>query len=84
LRQVFEIAQEDLRAAAAYTDMLRTAGAPRGLVAFNALIMRLAVATLDLLRRQGLGAKLTRTEVARIVAQVAHGLDTGQPVSAEL
>jgi farnesyl-diphosphate farnesyltransferase len=84
LDQVFELAHGDLEVAATYTDLLRLAGAPRGLVAFNALIMRLAVATLDVLRRQGLGAKLTRLQVASIIAQVAHGLDTGQPVSAEL
>jgi hypothetical protein len=53
-------------------------------VAFNALIMRLAVGTLTALRRDGLGAKLTRLEVASIIAQVAHGLDTGQPLSAQL
>jgi farnesyl-diphosphate farnesyltransferase len=84
LREVFALADEDLQLAAAYTELLRGAGAPHGLVAFNALIMRLAVGTLMVLRRDGLGAKLTRLEVASIVAQVAHGLDTGQPLSAHL
>jgi farnesyl-diphosphate farnesyltransferase len=84
LDQVFALAQSDLEIAAGYTDMLRVAGAENGLVAFNALIMRLAVATLDVLRRQGLGAKLTRLQVASIIAQVARGLDAGEPVSAEL
>jgi farnesyl-diphosphate farnesyltransferase len=84
VEEVFTLAHGDLQVAAAYTDLLRVAGAPRGLVAFNALIMRLAVSTLDVLRTQGLGAKLTRLQVAAIMAQVAHGLDSGQPVSAEL
>jgi farnesyl-diphosphate farnesyltransferase len=84
LPEVFALAQADLQVAAAYTDQLRVAGAPKGLVAFNALIMRLAVASLDVLRTQGLGAKLTRLQVASIISQVAYGLDSGQPVSAEL
>jgi farnesyl-diphosphate farnesyltransferase len=82
--EVFKLAEEDLQSAAIYTDLLRDAGAPRGLVAFNALIMRLAVGTVGKLRRDGLGAKLTRLEVASIIAQVAHGLDAGQPLSAQL
>jgi farnesyl-diphosphate farnesyltransferase len=82
LADVFALAHNDLDVAAAYTDLLRLAGAPSGLVIFNALIMRLAVATLDALRRHGLGAKLSRVEVATIVAQVAHGVESGQPVSA--
>jgi farnesyl-diphosphate farnesyltransferase len=84
LAQVFALANEDLQVAASYVDLLRGAGAPHGLLAFNALIMRLAVGTLTVLRRDGLGAKLTRLEVASIIAQVAHGLDTGQPLSAQL
>jgi farnesyl-diphosphate farnesyltransferase len=84
IAEVFALAAEDLQVAAVYTDLLRTAGAPHGVVAFNALIMRLAVGTLTALRRDGLGAKLTRLEVASIIAQVAHGLDTGQPLSAQL
>jgi farnesyl-diphosphate farnesyltransferase len=84
LDEVFALAHADLQVAAGYTDVLRVAGAPRGLVAFNALIMRLAVASLDVLRSHGLGSKLTRLQVASIIAQVAHGLDSGQPVSAEL
>jgi farnesyl-diphosphate farnesyltransferase len=83
LDDVFTLAHDDLEIAAAYTDLLRVAGAPAGLVAFNALIMRLAVATLGALRRFGLGAKLSRLEVASILAQVAHGVDVGQPVSAQ-
>jgi farnesyl-diphosphate farnesyltransferase len=84
LDEVFALCREDLQIAAVYTDHLRVAGAQRGLVAFNALISQLAVATLDVLGRQGLGAKLTRAEVMSILAQVAHGLDGGQTVSAAL
>jgi farnesyl-diphosphate farnesyltransferase len=84
LDEVFALCREDLQTAAVYTDHLRVAGAQRGLVAFNALISQLAVATLDVLSRKGLGAKLSRAEVMSILAQVAHGLDSGQAVSAAI
>jgi farnesyl-diphosphate farnesyltransferase len=84
LDEVFAMASDDLRTAAVYTELLRAAGAQRGLVAFNALISQLAVATLDRLARDGLGAKLTRGEVMSILAQVAQGLDSGQPIAAAL
>jgi hypothetical protein len=43
-------------------------------VAFNALIMQLARANLNLLRTHGLGSKLSRLEVMRILAHVLSGL----------
>ena len=57
--------------------MLRTAGADKGIVAFNALNTRLAIGTLHLLRDQGSGAKLTRLQVAGLAAQVMNAVDTG-------
>lgn len=71
LAEVFALAREDLRIATRYTEALHAAGAERGLVAFNALIVNLARATLRALDRQGLGAKLSRLEVASIVNDVA-------------
>jgi farnesyl-diphosphate farnesyltransferase len=47
LTQIVELARRDLRAAVRYTLRLQGAGAPRGIVAFVALPVRLALATLD-------------------------------------
>jgi farnesyl-diphosphate farnesyltransferase len=80
LPEVFALARADLRAAADYTDLLRGSGAHRGLVAFNAVNARLAIATLGALRGRGLGAKLTRMEVLGIAADVAHALDVDAPI----
>ncbi|HET6282329.1 MAG TPA: squalene/phytoene synthase family protein [Polyangia bacterium] len=77
LAEVFMLARADLRSAAEYTDLLRSAGGERGLVAFNALNSRLAIGTLRLLRDKGLGAKLTRLQVTTIAAQVMHAVETG-------
>jgi farnesyl-diphosphate farnesyltransferase len=74
LEEVFDVAHEDLEIAGAYTEELRLAGVELGLVAFNALIMQLARANLNLLRTHGLGSKLSRLEVMRILAHVVSGL----------
>ncbi|HXT98619.1 MAG TPA: squalene/phytoene synthase family protein [Polyangia bacterium] len=71
LAEVFVLARKDLAQAAAYVDLLRQGGAPAGLVAFNAFISKLATANLQILRDQGLGAKLTRTTVLKIAAEIA-------------
>ena len=80
LAEVFMLAREDLRIAAEYTELLRDGGAPRGLVAFNALNARLATATLRAMRDRGLGAKLTRTQVLGISAEVMRALESGAPL----
>jgi len=77
LAQVFTLARADLRRAVEYTELTRKAGAARGLVAFNALNVRLAIATLHLLRDRGPGAKLSRMQVTSLVAQVMNAVDTG-------
>jgi farnesyl-diphosphate farnesyltransferase len=74
LDEVFAVAHEDLEIAGAYTEELRLAGVELGLVGFNALIMQLARANLNLLRTHGLGSKLSRLEVMRILAHVLSGL----------
>jgi farnesyl-diphosphate farnesyltransferase len=73
-REIFSLAQDDLAVAVAYTETLRSARAERGLVAFNAFVARLAVATLQVLRESGLGAKLSRLEVAKIAAEVTQAM----------
>jgi farnesyl-diphosphate farnesyltransferase len=80
LPEVFVRARADLRVAAEYVELMRRAGADRGLIAFNALNARLATATLRLLRDRGLGAKLTRPQVAALLAEVIHRVQSGVPV----
>jgi farnesyl-diphosphate farnesyltransferase len=62
--EVFALARRDLVTAAEYCARLETAGADRGLVAFTALPLLLARATLDRVQERGAGAKVTRDEVA--------------------
>jgi farnesyl-diphosphate farnesyltransferase len=77
LRELLDLAASDLVAAAEYVQILRRAGAEPGLIAFNALISNLAVANLEILAERGLGAKLSRPEVARIGADVMQELRLG-------
>jgi len=65
-----------------YVLALQSAGAERGLVAFVALPVRLAVATLDRLEQAGPGSKLTRPEVYAIVQRMNRALDHGEPAVA--
>ena len=79
---VFRRARGDLAAAAEYVAVLQRglgAGVERGLVAFCALPVRLAWSTLDRVERAGAGAKLSRPEVLRIVAELERALDEGDP-----
>ncbi|MFL6193408.1 MAG: squalene/phytoene synthase family protein [Thermoanaerobaculia bacterium] len=78
--EVMALARRDLQAAGEYVLALQTAGAERGLVAFNALPVRLAQATLDRLEQAGPGSKLTRPEVYAIVQRMNRALDHDEPV----
>jgi len=75
--EVFALARRDLMTAAGYCARLERAGADRGLVAFTALPVLLASATLDRVQERGAGAKVTRDEVTAIVAGLHAALDTG-------
>lgn len=75
---VFALARRDLEAAAAYTRALHDAGGDRGLVAFNALPIQLAWATLDTVEEEGPGSKITRAQVWSIVEGVEQALDEGR------
>jgi farnesyl-diphosphate farnesyltransferase len=77
--EVVELAHADLVSAAEYTLALQQQGGERGLVAFDALLVRLAVGTLAAMRSQRPGGKLTRTEVFGIVASVFSDIDGGRP-----
>ncbi|MFQ5689541.1 MAG: squalene/phytoene synthase family protein [Gemmatimonadota bacterium] len=79
--EIFDLARRDLMAATQYTLALQRAGASRGLVAFNALPVEMAWATLRKVERKGPGAKITRPEVWAIVARVESALATGQPAA---
>jgi farnesyl-diphosphate farnesyltransferase len=72
LPEVFLLARADLRRAVEYTELLRGAGADRGLVAFNALNTRLAIATLHVVRgaNGARGTKLSRLQVTGLAAEV--------------
>lgn len=77
--EVMAIARRDLQEAGEYVLALQGAGAERGLVAFVALPVRLAAATLDRLEQAGPGSKLTRPEVYAIVQKMNHALDQNEP-----
>jgi farnesyl-diphosphate farnesyltransferase len=81
LGQVFALAHADLTVAVEYTEILRTAQAHTGIVAFNALNARLAFATLRLLRDEGLGSKLSRVQLKGLTDDVMRSLDSGAPLS---
>ncbi len=80
--EVSALARRDLDAAAGYVNALQTSGAPRGVVAFTALPVLLARATLDELDRAGAGAKISRAAVAALMTHLDRSLDLGTPAIA--
>ncbi|HEX9944257.1 MAG TPA: FAD-dependent oxidoreductase [Thermoanaerobaculia bacterium] len=76
---VMALARADLRTAAEYVLILQSAGAERGLVAFTALPLQLADATLDRVEIAGPGAKLSRPEVYAILQRLERALDRNEP-----
>jgi farnesyl-diphosphate farnesyltransferase len=80
--EVMALARRDLQAASEYVLDLQGAGAERGLVAFVALPVRLATATLDRIEEAGPGSKLTRPEVYAIVQRMNRALDRDEPAIA--
>jgi farnesyl-diphosphate farnesyltransferase len=77
--EVFALARRDLATAAAYVRALQAHAAPRGFVAFTALPVLLAGATLDRVEAQGPGAKISRSEVFALAARLEADLDAGRP-----
>ena len=77
--EVSQIARRDVGAAIEYVLALQRQEAPRGIVAFVALPVRLARATLDLFDEEGPGAKLSRADVCGIVEGLERALDEGLP-----
>lgn len=79
-REIFALARGDLETASDYTGLLQEADAPEGVIAFCALPVLLAWATLKRVEEQGAGAKLTRPEVFAITMTMNQALRSGQPV----
>lgn len=77
--EIFALAREDLGIAADYTLALQDAGAPRGVVAFCALPIRLAQAALHRVEESGPGAKISRERVFEIVDAMNRALDEARP-----
>jgi farnesyl-diphosphate farnesyltransferase len=71
---VFALARGDLATAARYCTRLEGAGADGSLVAFTALPVLLAKATLDRVEAAGPGAKIGRAEVGAIVAELQEAV----------
>ncbi len=76
--QVFALARRDLDRASEYVGALQRHGEPRGVVAFCALPVLLARASLERVERLGPGSKITRPEVQALVSQMNDALDTGE------
>jgi farnesyl-diphosphate farnesyltransferase len=76
---VMALARADLEAATEYTLALQSGGAPHGIVAFAALPVALAEATLDKLEVSQPGTKIGRAEVFRITRMVNQSVARGEP-----
>ncbi|HEY1435474.1 MAG TPA: squalene/phytoene synthase family protein [Thermoanaerobaculia bacterium] len=77
--EVFALARRDLGIAGEYIRALQEAGAPRGIVEFTALPVRLAWAALEKVEKSGPGTKVSRPEVFLIVQRLKRALDRGEP-----
>ena len=76
---ILALARTDLESATEYTLALQSGGGPDGIIAFAALPVALAQATLDRLERSTGRTKIGRPEVFRITRQVRRSVARGQP-----
>jgi farnesyl-diphosphate farnesyltransferase len=74
---VFALAEEDLLRARRYLAVLHKHPVRRGTLAFHALPIRLAVATLAAVKKNGPGAKIPREAVMSEIAAMNADLDRG-------
>jgi farnesyl-diphosphate farnesyltransferase len=79
LTAIFELARTDLVAANEYVRALQRENAPRGVVAFTAVPVQLAFATLAAIEANGAGSKISRAEVFLLIRQVNNALDHERP-----
>ena len=77
--EIFALARQDLGSATEYILALQKAGAPRGTVAFTALPVELAWATLERVERHGPGSKVSRPEVFLIKQRVKRAVKRNEP-----
>lgn len=77
--EVFALARQDLGVAGEYIRTLQKADAPRGIIEFTALPVRLAWAALEKVEKSGPGSKVSRPEVFLIVQRLKRALDRGEP-----
>lgn len=77
--RIFRLARRDLDRATEYVRLLQDAGAEPGLVAFNALPVKLAWATLDVVEERGPGSKISRDTVWRLVGELERALEEQEP-----
>ncbi len=78
--KAFEIARQDLRLGGEYVNLLQNAGAPRNYQVATAIPVRLALRALDRVDESGPGAKVTRPEVAALIAAIRSDVAAGRPV----
>jgi farnesyl-diphosphate farnesyltransferase len=76
--EVIGLARADLDSATEYTLAVQNAGGPKGIVAFIALPVALARATLDRLQTSS-ATKITRPQVFRITRRVRRAVERGRP-----
>jgi farnesyl-diphosphate farnesyltransferase len=77
--EVFALARRDLGVAGEYIHALQKANAPRGIIEFTALPVRLAWAALEKVEKSGPGSKVSRPEVFLIVQKLKRALDRNEP-----
>jgi farnesyl-diphosphate farnesyltransferase len=77
--EVLELARSDLRRAAEYSLKIQQHKGPDGVVAFTALPVELARASLDRVESGGAGAKISRPEVFEIHDRVHRAIAEGRP-----
>jgi farnesyl-diphosphate farnesyltransferase len=80
-RELYGLARSDLDAGLEYVLELQEGGSPRGFIRFVLLPLFLAWGTLGRIEEHGSGSKLSRPEVARVLASVEHGLWGDGPLS---
>jgi farnesyl-diphosphate farnesyltransferase len=84
LQALLDLAGRALTGSEEYVAVLRRAGAASGLISFNAFIAGLARMNLRVLAARGLGAKLSRSEVASVAAEIARDVEAPGPSPVEL
>jgi farnesyl-diphosphate farnesyltransferase len=75
---IMELARTNLESATEYTLALQSSGAPHGIIAFAALPVALAQATLDRMEKSNT-TKIERPAVYRITRQVNQSVARGEP-----